>query len=58
MIGSTINDSGIIWLPDGTGYVALNAFIKAMDLKTRDVEDFIAQIARFVYDYFYFTYGS
>jgi len=54
-IGGTINDSGIITLPHGLGHVALTVFSKDMRLKTEDVEDLIAQIARFVYDYFYFT---
>lgn len=58
MIESTINDSGIICLPDGTGHVALTVFTKDMGLKARDVEDLIAQIARFVYGCLYFTYGS
>jgi beta-lactamase class A len=54
-IGGTVNDSGIIYLPYGTGHVVLTVFTKNMDLKTKDVEDLIAQIARFVYDYFTFT---
>lgn len=54
-IGGTVNDSGIIVLPDGLGHVALTVFSKDMTIKTREVEDLIAQIARFVYDYFYFT---
>lgn len=57
-IGGTVNDSGIIYLPDETGHVTLTVFTKDMDLETKEVEDLIAQIARFIYDYFYFTYGS
>jgi beta-lactamase class A len=54
-IGGTVNDSGIIFLPDGLGHVALTVFTKDMSVPTKEVEDLIAQIARFVYDYFYFT---
>ena len=54
-IGGTVNNSGIIYLPDHLGHVALTIFTKDMTLKTSEVEDIIAQIARFVYDYFYFT---
>lgn len=54
-IGGTVNDSGIIILPDGLGHVVLTVFTRDMTIKTREVEDVIAQIARFVYDYFYFT---
>ena len=55
-IGGTVNDAGILYLPDGMGHVALTVFFKNTDEgKTEDVEDRIAQISRFVYDYFYFT---
>jgi len=54
-IGGTVNNAGIIYLPDDLGHVAITVFTKDTKAKTRDVEDIIAQIARFVYDYFYFT---
>ena len=54
-IGGTVNDAGIIYLPDDLGHVAITVFTKDTEGKTRDIEDIIAQIARFVYDYFYFT---
>jgi len=54
-IGGTVNDSGIIVLPHGLGHVILTVFSKDMSLKTSEVEDLIAQIARYIYDYFYFT---
>jgi beta-lactamase class A len=54
-IGGTVNDSGIIYLPDNLGHVALTIFTKDMTLKSKDVEEIIAQISKFVYDYFYFT---
>ncbi len=55
-IGGTVNDSGIIYLPDDLGHVVLTVFSKDMTMKTEDVEDVIARIARLVYDFFYFTY--
>jgi beta-lactamase class A len=54
-IGGTVNDSGIIYLPDDLGHVGITVFTKDMDLKTKEVEEIIAEISRFVYDYFYFT---
>jgi beta-lactamase class A len=54
-IGGTVNDSGIIYLPDSLGHVALTVFTKDMTLKSKDVEEIIAKISKFVYDYFYFT---
>jgi len=54
-IGGTVNDAGIIVLPDDLGHVVLTVFSKDTKEETREVEDVIAQIARFVYDYFYFT---
>jgi beta-lactamase class A len=54
-IGGTVNDSGIIYLPDNLGHVALTIFTKDMTLKSKDVEEIIARISKFVYDYFYFT---
>jgi len=57
-IGGTVNDAGIIELPDNLGHVALTVFTKDTEEETREVEDVIAQIARFVYDYFTFTSDS
>jgi beta-lactamase class A len=57
-IGGTVNDAGIIELPDGLGHVALTVLTKDTKEETREVEDVIAQIARFVYDYFTFTSDS
>jgi beta-lactamase class A len=55
-IAGTVNDCGIISLPDGAGHIVLTVFTKDFaDTKTADVEELIAGIARFVYDYFYFT---
>ncbi|MBD3415268.1 MAG: serine hydrolase [Candidatus Aminicenantes bacterium] len=55
-IGGTVNNTGIIYLPEGLGHVALTVFFKdTQPMKTAEVEDKIAEISRYVYDYFYFT---
>jgi len=54
-IGGTVNDVGVLYLPDDLGHVVLSIFAKDTGDETSDVEDVIAQIARFVFDYFYFT---
>ena len=55
-IGGTVNNVGVIYLPDGLGHVALTVFFKETEEgETREVEDKIAEISRYVYDYFYFT---
>jgi len=54
-IASTVNDSGIIYLPHGLGHVALTVFTKNFMGRASDVEDIIAKIARAVYDFYYFT---
>ncbi len=54
-IGGTVNNAGIIYLPDDLGHVAITVFTKDAEDDTQDVEDVIAQISRFVYDYFTFT---
>jgi beta-lactamase class A len=54
-IAGTVDDCGIIYLPDGQGHVVLTVFTKNFMGETKDVEAIIARIARFAYDYFYFT---
>lgn len=54
-IAGTVNDTGIIYLPDGLGHVALTILTKNFMGETSEVEDLIATIAKFVYDFFYFT---
>jgi beta-lactamase class A len=54
-IAGTVNDTGIIYLPDGLGHVALTILTKNFMSETSEVEDLIATIAKFVYDFFYFT---
>lgn len=54
-IAGTVDDCGIIDLPDGQGHLVLTVLTKNFMGKTSDVEAVIAKIARFAYDYFYFT---
>ncbi len=54
-IGGTVNNAGIMYLPDDLGHVAITVFSKNTEDPTDKVEEVIAQIARFVYDYFCFT---
>jgi beta-lactamase class A len=57
-IGGTVNDCGIIYLPDGQGHLVLTVLTKNFLDQTEVVEAVIARIARFAYDYFYFTDGT
>lgn len=52
-VGGTVNDCGIIYLPDNLGHVALSILSK--DTDPRDTETMIAVIAKCVYDYFNFV---
>jgi beta-lactamase class A len=54
-LAGTVDDCGIIYLPDGQGHVVLTVLTKDFTAETSDVEEIIAKIARLVYDYFYFT---
>ncbi len=54
-IAGTVNDVGIITLPDGQGHVVLAVLTKDFVEETAVVEAVIAKIARVVYDYFLFA---
>jgi len=54
-IAGTVDDCGVIYLPDGQGHIILTVWTKNFLGPTEEVEAIIAKIARFVYDYFYFT---
>jgi beta-lactamase class A len=54
-IAGTVDDCGIIDLPDGQGHLILTVLTKNFLGETEAVEAIIARIARFAYDYFYFT---
>lgn len=53
-IGGTVNDVGMVSLPDGTGIV-IAAYVKASAAPVADRERAIAEIARTVRDYFLFA---
>jgi beta-lactamase class A len=53
-IGGTVNDVGILTLPDNAGHVVLALFVK-QGSKEEVSERTIAQISRAVYDYFLFN---
>jgi beta-lactamase class A len=56
-IGGTINDVGIITLPDNAGHVIAVVFIKQSPLPTEARERAVAQVARAIYDFFLFNPG-
>ena len=53
-IGDVTNDVGIIKLPEDFGNLAVVVFMKNAKKDTKDCERIIAQISRFLYDYFIF----
>lgn len=57
-IGGTVNDVGVITLPDGKGQVVIAVFIKESDAPMEQRERAIAEIARSVRDYFLFSPAS
>ncbi|MFN2447150.1 MAG: serine hydrolase [Vicinamibacterales bacterium] len=54
-LGGTVDDLGIIYLPDGAGHVAISVLSKRTLADSGDVERVIAELARYAYDYFLFT---
>ena len=57
-IAGTVDDCGIIYLPDGQGHLVLTVWTKNFMGDTDEVEAIIAAIARFAHDFFYFTDGA
>lgn len=51
-IGGTVNDVGVMTLPEGKGQVVIAVFIKQSDRSMEERERVIAEIARSVRDYF------
>jgi beta-lactamase class A len=49
---STVNDAGIIELPDGAGHLAVAVFINQAEDDVIDLENVIAQIGRLLVDFF------
>jgi len=54
-IGNVTNDVGIIILPENFGSIAITVFIRNSKINTKNSEIIIAQISRFLYDYFIFN---
>jgi len=54
-LGGSVNDVGVITLPDGKGQVVCAVFIKKSDLPLAEREKVIADIARALYDSFLFA---
>lgn len=57
-IGGTVNDVGLITLPDGKGQIVIAVFIKESDKPIEQRERTIAEIARSVRDYYLFSPAS
>ncbi len=53
-IGGTVDDVGIIYLPQGRGHIILSVLSKSCEDRDK-AESAIANIARYAYDYFLFT---
>ena len=53
-IVTTVNDCGIIYLPDNRGHVSITVLSKEVKDEVEDMEKVIAEVARFAFDYFYF----
>ncbi len=54
-MGGVFDDVGIVYLPDNAGHVAIAVLTKSARAIPADAEKTIAEIARYAYDYFYFT---
>jgi Beta-lactamase class A len=54
-LGGSVNDVGVITLPDGKGQIVCCVFIKKSELPFAEREKVIADIARSIYDYFLFA---
>ena len=50
-----VNDVALLTLPDDAGHVALTIFIKTSDHSVSQQEQAMAQIARYIYDYYFFS---
>lgn len=54
-IGGTLNDVGVIELPDGAGHVVTVVFTKESEADGDDRAEVVAHVARAVYDFFRFN---
>ncbi len=53
--GGTVNDAGIITLPQRGGHLIVSVFIRSATADTASCERVIAEIARTLFDYFLFA---
>ena len=53
--GGTVNDAGIITLPERGGHVVVSVFVRGATTETAGCERVIAEIARTLFDYFLFA---
>jgi beta-lactamase class A len=56
-ISGSTNDMGIVFLPYNAGHLAITVLMKEARASTAERERVIAEIARYAYDYFIFTFG-
>jgi beta-lactamase class A len=54
-LGGSVNDVGVITLPEGKGQVVIAVFIKKSDLPVAAREKVVADLSRALYDYFLFN---
>jgi beta-lactamase class A len=54
-MGGVLDDVGIIYLPENAGHLAIAILTKRTRATSEQVEKAMAEIARYAYDYFYFT---
>ena len=54
-LGGSVNDVGVITLPDNRGQFVIAVFIKKSDLPFEAREGVIASVGRAVYDFFLFA---
>jgi beta-lactamase class A len=54
-LGGTVDDIGIIYLPQNAGHLAISIMSKRTLADSPVVEHVVAEIARYAYDYFLFT---
>jgi beta-lactamase class A len=57
-ISGAINDTGIVFLPNGAGHLVITVFMKNTKATTAVRERVIADITRYAYDYFVNQYGK
>jgi beta-lactamase class A len=56
-ISSSINDTGIVFLPYDAGHLAVTVFMRNTRANTTARERVIAEVTRYAYDYFVTRYG-